>query len=324
MARKIPQVLRSTIRTHLSGPIHEAVRAISNQLVAKEGGESIKAILHYGSCLQKGDPYQGIVDLFVVVDDYRSYYGAGLPAMANRILPPNVFYEETRGRKGVVRAKYGVISIGQLKRAVSPEWFHSFFWARLAQPMRISFKRDGAILEECADISAQALMTLLDRTLPVVDSPFSVKGLWRRALGLTYRAELRPEGPERFKRLWQDSGPYFEAVTPLALSALSYPVRRISGNVQNGEGPFFEAMVDEKGARRCRYGWAARIAAGKALSVARLLKAAFTFSGGVDYALWKIERHTGKRIEVGPFMRRHPALAMILLSWRLIKNRAIH
>jgi hypothetical protein len=156
-----------------------------------------------------------------------------------------------------------------------------------------------------------------------VDSPFYVKGLWRRALGLTYRAELRPEGPNRFKRLWQDSGPYFEAVTPLGLSALSYPVRRVSGKAPNGDGPLFEAMVDRRGARRCRYDWAVRIAAGKALSVARLLKAAFTFSGGVDYALWKIERHTGKRIEVSPFLRRHPALAMILLSWRLLLKGAV-
>jgi hypothetical protein len=53
------------------------------------------------------------------------------------------------------------------------------------------------------------------------------------------------------------------------------------------------------------------------LNLARLAKAAFTFSGGVDYIAWKIERHSGHKIEVTPFQRRHPLLAAGPALWRL-------
>ena len=41
----------------------------------------------------------------------------------------------------------------------------------------------------------------------------------------------------------------------------------------------------------------------------RLAKAAFTFDGAMDYVAWKIERHSGVRIEVKPWQRRFPLLA---------------
>lgn len=56
---------------------------------------------------------------------------------------------------------------------------------------------------------------------------------------------------------------------------------------------------------------------GKTLNVARLIKAAFTFAGGVDYLLWKVERHSGVRIEPTPFLRRHPLLGIWGVAWRL-------
>ncbi len=41
--------------------------------------------------------------------------------------------------------------------------------------------------------------------------------------------------------------------------------------------------------------WPYRRFTGKLWSVARLLKAAFTFTGGADYIAWKIERHSGQK-----------------------------
>ena len=56
------------------------------------------------------------------------------------------------------------------------------------------------------------------------------------------------------------------------------------------------------------------------LSVLRLVKAVTTFEGGVDYILWKIERHSGVSVEVEPHLRRRPLLAMVVLSWRLYRK----
>jgi hypothetical protein len=55
---------------------------------------------------------------------------------------------------------------------------------------------------------------------------------------------------------------------------------------------------------------------GTALSILRLLKASFTFDGGLPYLAWKIERHSGVKIEITPFMRRHPRLGALGALWR--------
>jgi hypothetical protein len=56
----------------------------------------------------------------------------------------------------------------------------------------------------------------------------------------------------------------------------------------------------------------------------RLSKAAFTFRDCVDYAAWKIERHTGIRIEVTPTLQRHPILFSFRVLWQLIKRDVLH
>ncbi len=71
-------------------------------------------------------------------------------------------------------------------------------------------------------------------------------------------------------------------------------------------------------ANRCA--WKLRSWQGKLLSVLRLLKATLTFEGGVDYILWKIERHSGVTVEVEPRLKRRPLLAMWVLSWRLYRK----
>jgi hypothetical protein len=49
----------------------------------------------------------------------------------------------------------------------------------------------------------------------------------------------------------------------------------------------------------------------------RLLKAAFTFDGGADYVVWKIERHRGVRLQLSPWQRRFPLLAAPGIYWQL-------
>jgi hypothetical protein len=61
---------------------------------------------------------------------------------------------------------------------------------------------------------------------------------------------------------------------------------------------------------------------GKILSVLRLLKGLFTFKNGVNYVLWKIERHSGVHIEAGPAGQRFPRLAKCLTVWKLFRKGA--
>jgi hypothetical protein len=59
--------------------------------------------------------------------------------------------------------------------------------------------------------------------------------------------------------------------------------------------------------------WRRRRILGKALNAARLIKAAFTFRGGLDYAAWKIRRHAGVHMTVTDDDRRKPLRAGVRL-----------
>ena len=59
-----------------------------------------------------------------------------------------------------------------------------------------------------------------------------------------------------------------------------------------------------------------RRVAGKAVYFLQLVKAVFTFEGGVDYAIWKIERQSGVKLEASDFQRRHPLVAAWPLVWK--------
>ncbi|MGC1470692.1 MAG: hypothetical protein WA793_15055, partial [Sphingorhabdus sp.] len=70
-------------------------------------------------------------------------------------------------------------------------------------------------------------------------------------------------------------------------------------------------------------GWVRRRFEGKLLSITRLAKAAFTYSGGIDYLAWKINRHAGTQIEIKPWQRRWPLVAAFVLVPKLLAKGAV-
>ena len=61
-------------------------------------GDGVAGVLFYGSCLRTGEVDGKVVDFYVLVDSYRAAYSGRVMALANRLLPPNVFYVETEAR----------------------------------------------------------------------------------------------------------------------------------------------------------------------------------------------------------------------------------
>ncbi len=57
--------------------------------------------------------------------------------------------------------------------------------------------------------------------------------------------------------------------------------------------------------------------------LSRLIKAAFTFTGGADYLAWKIERHSGQKVELSDWQKRHPIIASLTLLPKLLKSGAV-
>jgi predicted nucleotidyltransferase len=281
-------------------------------------GDSVRAVLFYGSCLRSGNVYEGLADLYVLVDDYKSAFNSRALAFFNRLLPPNVFYLEIPFEGHVLRAKYAVLTLADFRKGTE-HWFHSYLWGRFAQKTGIIYASDEVVKNQVLEALACAVNKFVSQTLPQMDSTFSARDLWSRGLALSYRSELRTEEPERAaERLFDANPAYYRALTQLVLETLTYDLKANAGSET------YCSPVELPGASRLLnlWGWRVRILQGKVLSVLRLLKGFFTFEGGIDYILWKIERHSGVRVEIGETLRRFPPVAIVVIFWRLYRQNA--
>ena len=282
--------LGGLVAEELSLPVDERVAAMAAAIAAKHAGAS-RAVLFYGSCLRQKQLEGLMLDFYLIVSDYRSAYGKTWLALANRLIPPNVFYFEHDG----LAAKYAVLSEADFRRLNGPETSSVSLWARFAQPSRLVWAADESARERAIDAVSRAAPTLLAAAGPMRGE--GGLNLWRRAFALTYSAELRAERKERFGSVVDaDAERYLRFTQPALEQAVLFGS---SGS------------------------WAWRRVEGKALSVLRLAKASATFAGGADYIAWKINRHAGTKIALKPWQRRHPLLAGLSLLPRLLRSGAV-
>jgi hypothetical protein len=195
-------------------------------------------------------------------------------------------------------------------------WFHSYLWGRFCQPTALLFARNDEVAQQVFECLAQAVLTFVRRVLPRISTEFTARQLWGRGLTLSYGAELRSENPEKQAQLFDSAATYYEEITRLALEALSYPIQIKKSDVL----PQYSVHIAKRKRRVNHLAWKLRAWQGKLLSVLRLLKATATFEGGVDYILWKIERHSGVTVQVEPRLKQHPFLAIWVLSWRVYRK----
>ena len=299
------RALDAAVEHLLDAPAPPGAQALAQALIARHG-HAVAAVLFYGSNFRRGDDSEGLLDLYVLVDDARVALGKRLSAFACRRLPPNVYYLELPLDGRTVRCKYALLETGAFARYMTAR--QSYFWGRFGQASGLLYARDAAARSQVTQGIAQAVLTLLVRSLPLLGGEFDEPTWWRTALAACYATELRPERPGAVDGLVRDLAPWRGALTPLAARCLL--------DVTCDADGYRQSLTH--GARRAgRLRWAGRRLLGKGLNVARLVKASFTFSGGIDYLLWKVERHSGVRIEPTAFLRRHPLLGIWGVAWRL-------
>jgi hypothetical protein len=304
------------ISRQISQPVSPAIRALADRLLA-DYGDAIEAILFYGSCLRTGEDRGGLVDLYVMVDRYRAIEPRRLLAGINKLLPPNVFYIEVPFEDRVVRAKYAVLSLNDFAAGASC-WFHSYIWGRFAQPVGLIYARNDQITKRVQSTLVKAVLSFIARVLPRVPAAFTARDLWQKGWTLSYRAELRAERPEKLVGLFEAAPDYYEQLTRAALSHLSFPI-----DIQKQNNIYcYTVSIADRVRRLNQLDWMVRSWQGKLLSVLRLLKGLLTFRGGVDYILWKIERHSGVRVEVPLRLKRFPLLASCVILWKLYRRGA--
>jgi len=279
-------------------------------------GKATQAILLYGSCMRTGQETEGIVDLYVLVDKYLPAYGNAVLAVMNWLLPPNVFYIEVPFGADVLRAKYAVLTLADFQRGVSPAWFHSYLWGRFSQPVRLLYAKSEQTAQQIHAALAQAVVTFVSRVLPQASEWFSAGEFWRRGLQLSYRAELRAERIGQPARLVNAAEKYYEEITSSVITAIPFEVAIIRQN----DTVWYRSNISGRIRFFNRLAWKTRFIQGKCLSVLRLLKGLFTFKGGLNYILWKIERHSGIGIPVDSSLRRHPSIGIWVILWRLYRR----
>jgi hypothetical protein len=294
-----------------SGPHHaldaliaaEAMRPLPNIIVAaalrlrQRFGPSTAAVIYYGGTLREGYAPGDLLDFYVVVDNLREAAGHWLAALGAAISPPNVYLIDLSLDAGPVKAKVALIGRRRFLRGM--RGFSSHLWGRLSQSTAIPYARDEEARTCMIRALAAAAETMISRSVPLMATRFDAEDLWRRALEESYGAELRPESPGRARDLVIHDRDRYAAVTMAALGP-----------------PDADGRYTSRPSWACHAAWALRRRWGKLLNFGRLIKAAFTFDGGLDYAVAKIARHSGIAVTVTAADRRRPLRA----GWRIFRE----
>jgi hypothetical protein len=281
----------------LSAAAPDAAQQIAHALSERHQGS---AIFLYGSGISVSaheDPTEILFDFYVIATSYQDAIRNPIERAAARLLPPNVYYFELDTPRGLLRSKYALLSVDAFERLVSKRTFHSYFWARFAQPCRLVMC-PAALRSRMISAVRTSIETFLGNSQGLVAETLDWRQVWLAGLNASYRAELRAETSDRAAKLIENYGEWPRTV---AASALNPEAARSS---------------------RADAAWRARAISGAFLSVARLLKATTTFKGGIDYIAWKVKRHAGVDVGVRPWERRHPFLAAPIVAARYYSMRA--
>ena len=261
-------------------------------------GEAVDAVLFYGSCLRAESDEDLLMDFYVLVRRYSDVHGSGMVAALNWLLPPNVYYFEIPFEGRVARAKVAVMTTAQFHRAAT-SGFTSAIWARFSQPTRLTFVRGTDERAMVLSALERAVGKMLAAARPVAPNQ-NADALWVTALKHTYGAELRPESPGRAQEIYEKDKTRYDALAAELV-------------VQGPRPPALPHHLL----------WMLRSIAGKLMNILRLVKAARTFSGGLDYAVWKMERHSGVKIELTDEERARPLRTGLKLFWKARRSGAI-
>lgn len=301
------QSLSTLLGAEMRRAVDPAIVSFARILAARAGGSTV-AVLFYGSALRDG-ARDGVLDFYVLTDRASDWPGSWLSACANRILPPNVGYLRDQVDGVELRAKYAVLTLTQFRRAVAIKGLDSTLWARFSQPCACVHVRSDADFAEVCEAVRSAVVTAACWAAWLGPIRAESASFWRNLYLQTYAAELRVERKSRGADLLAHNAERFARLLPLAWNESGITFEDSSGQLAPALDPATRTAAQRK--------WRQRRLWGRMLNLARLLKAALTFANAIDYVAWKVERHSGYRIEPTNFQRRHPLLAAPGLYWRL-------
>ena len=302
--------LRDIIAAEIRRPTPPAVRSFAEKLALRKG---VCSVLFYGSALRTGD-LDGILDFYVLVDSLRAWHGKSVAAAANRLIPPTVEFWQHDYEGQRLRAKVAVLRGDQFLRLNQQGSIDTTIWARFAQPAALVWALDPKARDAAVEALTQAVVTAARWAAMLGPANGVADDYWRALFAQTFGAELRVEKRDRADEIVGFARDRYRRLLPLAWREAGLDFG------QEEDGVLHPTRSEKAAAARA---WRLRRALGKPLNILRLAKASFSFEGGVDYILWKIERHTKVAVALTPWQRRHPILASPALLWRIWRDGVV-
>ncbi len=290
--------LDARIATVLARDVHPAIIGFSRHLAAESGGV---AVLFYGSNLRTGS-LDGVIDYYVL-----------LPGPPENGMWPRVSYREWQHDGETLRAKIATMTLAKFAAACAGNSRDTTIWARFVQPCALVYSAGEHVTAQVVHALRQAAQTAARLALACGPPQGTEDDYWRALFRATYKAELRVERPGREDSILEANRAHFTGLLPAALASQDIAFEQSGGVITS-------AMPELQRRATLRW-WNRRRRMGKPLNIARLLRATRTFDGAGRYAAWKVERHTGVKIEVTPWRERHPLLAAPGVLWQLWRAR---
>lgn len=287
--------------TSVRPEIAEAARIVGERLDAV-------AVLFYGSVLRTGD-LDGLLDFYVLTDRTAP---RGLRGLASRLLWPDISFEEIRIGERRLRAKVATMPLATFRRAAAGEFIDTTIWTRFVQPSALLWSKGRAAQAVIGAVASAAVTAARFAAMlgPAAGAP---RSYWKTLFRETYETELRVEKPGREEQILDFDPRRYDALLRLAWEA---------GEVDyHDRGSELRPVISQRTCRELAQAWLIRQHWGRALNMARLVKAAFLLEGAARYAAWKIQRHTGVAIKLTPWREHHPLLAAPGMLWQIWRAR---
>lgn len=279
------------IAATLDRPVPPEIGAMADHVRQQHG--DVKAVLAYGSCLRGVATTESLIDLYVLTGSYEGVSSNAFSRWGCRLVPPNIYYAECDFAGLRYRAKYAVLPLTAFARRMTAA--NPYFWARFSQPAALVFSADAMSRKAVISALARAARTMYAHALALPHEDSGTSGVWIAGFRATYATELRAEaGGSRAAHVVEANAAYYKDLARILHSTAPEPAN-----------------------------WRWKRIAGKLWAAARLIKASFTFTGGADYIVWKIERHSGQKIVLTGWQRRHPVIAGLMLLPQLIRRGAV-
>ncbi|MDP1700720.1 MAG: hypothetical protein Q8L53_07155 [Aestuariivirga sp.] len=286
-----PESLKEFCKASLAREVSPEIHAMAVVLRLRHPGAV--AILAYGSCLRGVEVADTLMDFYVLMENFSGVSQNIISRVACCIVPPNVYYAETEFAGQRLRAKYALLPLRLFVKWMARETSNPYFWARFAQPSALVYARDDQTKDEVVAGISTALRTAFANAKALTSEPDAL-AIWTAGFNATYKSEFRSEKANRAASIVSAAPEYYREAARLLAPEIpvhaNQTLRRLTGK-----------------------GW----------SILRLIKAAFTFQGGADYIAWKIERHSGEKIILTDWQRRHPVIAGLLLLPALLRKGAV-